>query len=236
MTPHLKLVAIGAVTLVALALRLQGFDQSLYGDELFTYDAATRSTPGGVIDARPLGLAVCRFLGENLYSPRNLIASLPAVCLLLGYLASRLRAPLAVATAPLLIAGTAIGGFKAVSDAERRTPWKDAAELLDSEADPGDGVLPSDLVAEAAGGGALARSLSIHIDRPHRLFHGQEGWPKAARGERMFVAADLPPHSRIVPKPPPDVARRYRLVRRQAFPGFNEVVVFTYARAGRSGG
>jgi 4-amino-4-deoxy-L-arabinose transferase-like glycosyltransferase len=183
--------------------------------------------------ATPLGLALYRIVGENLYAPRNLMASLPALCLLLGYLVARLRPALAGASAALLVAGTALGTLAALSDEQRRTPWRSAAELIESRAAPQDGVLQLDLVAAVAGGGALARSMSIHLDRPERLARGAEGWPRAARGARMFVAADLPPDSAIVPRPPAAVARRYRLVGRDALAGFNEVVVFTYARRGR---
>ena len=43
-------VAVSALVLLALALRLPGLSQSLYGDELFTYELAIRPSLGAVLD------------------------------------------------------------------------------------------------------------------------------------------------------------------------------------------
>jgi hypothetical protein len=130
-------MAAGAITLGALALRLPGFDQSFYGDELFTYDVATRPGLGGVIDGLQSGMEVD-----------------PPLFHVLAWLSAKLADPVPWLRLPSLVAGVA--------------------------------TVP--LVY------APARRLR---------------WPPAA------------------------VARRYRLVGLVALAGFNEVVVFSYARRGR---
>ena len=49
--PDRALVLVAALTLVALALRLPQFDQSLFGDELFAYDEVAHRSLGGMLDA-----------------------------------------------------------------------------------------------------------------------------------------------------------------------------------------
>ena len=41
---------VAAITLLALAVRLAGLDESVFGDELFTYEIATRPGFGDMLD------------------------------------------------------------------------------------------------------------------------------------------------------------------------------------------
>ncbi|MEA2333273.1 MAG: mannosyltransferase [Thermoleophilaceae bacterium] len=80
----------GVLTLVALVLRLPGLQESLAGDEFFTYDIVTRASLGDVLDE-------VRDAGENS----------PPLFFVLSWLSAKLGDPTTTLRLPSLVLGTA---------------------------------------------------------------------------------------------------------------------------------
>ncbi len=87
--PRPAALAVGALTLLALLLRLPGLHQALYGDELFTYDIVTRAG-----------------LGDLLAQVRDTSIT-PPLHYLLAYGAQKLGTPPVAVRLPSLFAGAA---------------------------------------------------------------------------------------------------------------------------------
>lgn len=182
--------------------------------------------------AAPIGAVVADFAGHPIYFPRNLISSLPALCLALAALAAggaRVSRPGAAAAAALLVAGAAVGTVQTLRPQNGRAQYKAAAEWVDERARPGDPVAQ---VPGFQARGVLRQAFSIHFDRPHALFTVEDD-PRAAlsaarREGRLYVitlrAADAPP----TPEPGPPL----RLVDREWFPGSTPVEALEYAAPG----
>ena len=92
--------------------------------------------------ATPLGIAALSLPGDRSFLlPRNLIASLPALAVLIGWLLVALRSRLAVAAAAAFLLVLAVGAAHALDPSHRRSPYRDAAHLVDAWARPGDPVI-----------------------------------------------------------------------------------------------
>jgi 4-amino-4-deoxy-L-arabinose transferase-like glycosyltransferase len=106
----------------------------------------TEGAPGLVLFvplllATPVGLALSTELGEAIFKARNLTACLPYLFLLAGVLISLIRAPFAIAAAGLATAAFALGAAGVISDENRRSPLRQAAEVVESRAEPGEPIL-----------------------------------------------------------------------------------------------
>lgn len=179
--------------------------------------------------ASTIGTVVADWVGQPIYLPRNLIASLPALCLVIAAMVVRAPRPAAVAAAALLIAGLGIGTFRAARAENGRPQYKAAAHWVDDRARPGDPVAQ---VPGFRAGGILRDSFSVNFERPHDLYtvdtQAREALAAAERRGRLFVitlrAAGVP--EAPVPRPP------LRLVDQRLFPGTTPVEALEYAAPG----
>ena len=179
--------------------------------------------------ASTIGTVVADWVGQPIYLPRNLIASLPALCLVIAALIVRAPRPAAVAAGALLIAGLGVGTFRAAQAENGRPQYKAAAHWVDDRA------RPADPVAQVPGfraRGILRESFSVNFDRPHVLYtvdtQARDALAAAQRRGRLFVitlrAAGVP--EAPVPRVP------LRLVERRLFPGTTPIEALEYAAPG----
>jgi mannosyltransferase len=87
--------------------------------------------------ATPVGLAIHNVFAPNLFIPRNLIPSSPALALATGALVAAGRAPLRLAAAALLIAGYSIGAVKMIDPDNRRPDFDGVADFIEQTGQPG---------------------------------------------------------------------------------------------------
>ena len=93
----------------------------------------------GLAVATPVGVLLSQAAGQDIYAPRNLIGSLPYICVGLGALLEQRRVAIGFATAALVI-----GAVEFEQPANRRTPWREVARYIDSHAAPSDAVVQVD--------------------------------------------------------------------------------------------
>ncbi len=157
--------------------------------------------------ATPCGLVAFSLGGNNIFIPRNLSASLPAVLLLLGWLLTSLRGAVAVGLTAVALAVVAVAGGKALDQPSvRGTDTRRVAEFIDERARPGDPVFqPKPFLGGV--GSPLARGLEAYLERPHRLewrgVSDAEVWEAGWRGANVFFVTTpifgyLPPLPRGV--------------------------------------
>jgi hypothetical protein len=91
--------------------------------------------------ATPVGLILYSLYDTSLYAPRNLLASLPALCLLLGAAVAAVRFPFRAVAATCLIAGVALASVHGLDSDHRRPPYNEVGDFLDREAGTRDAVL-----------------------------------------------------------------------------------------------
>ena len=176
--------------------------------------------------ASTIGAVLADWAGQPIYLPRNLIPSLPPLCLALALLVVRARPPAALVAGAMVAGGLAIGTFHALQPENGRPQYKAAAHWVDDRARPGDPVAQ---VPGFRARGILARSFSVNFERPHPVYtvdtQEREALAAARRRGRLFVitlrAAGVP--AAPVPGPP------LRLVARRTFPGTTPVEALEYA-------
>ncbi|HEU0023812.1 MAG TPA: hypothetical protein VFQ12_04245, partial [Thermoleophilaceae bacterium] len=187
--------------------------------------------------ATPVGLLLYGVFDSSLYAPRNLLASLPALCLLLGAAVAWARPPLGAVAAGCLIAAVALASAEGLRAEHRRPAFDLTGDYLDREASPRDAVLLLQAAAELFGRNPAMRSLELNLDRPHPfLVSGVAAdrerfgrtLGRAARRERLFVVVAP------VPGVPESILRerlgpRFRLISERSFAGFAPIRVATYA-------
>jgi mannosyltransferase len=179
--------------------------------------------------ATPIGVLLSQAAGQDIYAPRNLIASLPYACVGLGALLERRRIAIAFAAAALVI-----GAVEFEQPANRRTPWGEVAKYIDSHAAPSDAVVQVDYfgTSDPFGRKPLLRSLQIEIEKPHRTlqqlrFDDAAAWERAARGSR-FVYASATGLPGLGNPSPPRPGPHFKLILRRNWDGFAPVSVFVY--------
>jgi hypothetical protein len=91
--------------------------------------------------ATPVGLALHNVFAPNLYIPRNLIASAPALALAVGALVTAGGTPLRFLSTGLLLAGFVIGAAKLLDDENRRPDFKAVADFVERTGQPGAPVI-----------------------------------------------------------------------------------------------
>lgn len=176
--------------------------------------------------ASTIGTVLADWAGQPIYLPRNLIASLPALCLLIALLVVRSPRGAAAAAGTLLVAGLAIGAYQGAQAENSRPGYKAAAHWVDDRAAPGDPVAQ---VPGFRARGILRDSFSVNFEEPHPVFtvetQGDAALAAARRRGRLFVitlrAAGVP--EAPVPGPP------LRLVDRRLFPGTTPIEALEYA-------
>jgi hypothetical protein len=151
--------------------------------------------------ATPLGIAALSLRPHvSFILPRNMIASLPALALLAGWLLVSLRRRAAIATVALVLVALAVGAVRALDHANRRSQYRAAAQLIDARARPGDPVIQHFFVT---GTKAQQRVLAINFSRPHPLYRGEgpsedAAWERGRRAGRVFVVIPLPGYFKSV--------------------------------------
>lgn len=188
--------------------------------------------------AAPVGIVVYGLVGTSIYAPRNLLASLPGIALLLGWLVARPRWPLNAAASAALVVALVIGAAQFLATEHRRPPWRQAAALLDAKARPGEPVVQLALfpVRDPLGRKPLVRSLEIPLTTPQRVVEVPAGDPAALRravrgARRAWIVVNQIPGLEGTP-PPPRTGPGVRLVRGWAFDGFAPVAVYEYTVGG----
>ncbi len=129
--------------------------------------------------ATPVGLAVYGAFGEDLFGPRNLSASIPALAVVVAALVTAVPARVAAVAATLLLAGLALG-VVAFFDPDRRRPeYKQAVQYLEDRAGPADPVVATDRDA-----------LNAYFERKHAVYRpaleDAPAWEQARRGGQLF--------------------------------------------------
>ena len=184
--------------------------------------------------ATPLGIAALSVRGDHSFLlPRNMIASLPALAVLIGWLLVALRSRLAVAATTAFLLVLAVGAAQALDRGHRRSPYRDAAHLVDAWARPGDPVIQGSFLPAK---GSLATGLKIDFARPHPL-HPAGGateaaaWERGRRTGRVYVIVPLPGafkrvrHSGRFAGP----EQAFELRRERRYAGLEDILVGEYA-------
>ena len=185
--------------------------------------------------ATPLGVLVYQALGNDIYAPRNMIASLPFAYLGLGALVTAPRCRWRYAAMGLAVAGLLIGTVLFLGESSRRTPWNEAAEFIDANAAPDDAVVQIDYFGgtDPLGRKPLLRSLAVELEEPHRAveqlrYDDRAAWLRVARGgDRVYATATSLQGVDELARAP-DLGPRLRLVERRDFDGFAPASVLVY--------
>jgi 4-amino-4-deoxy-L-arabinose transferase-like glycosyltransferase len=178
--------------------------------------------------ATPLGLLAYSAVGTGIFAPRNLTASLPAACLLVGWLLARLPARAALAAGGLAGLGLLIGVALSLAPSGRRPDLKGAARFVDARAGARDPYAEVPLIFSPAP--ELAQGLRLNFSRPHpgagalavrdrRPLLERRAWLAAARGQRLFVVGPEGTGLLGLPEPPADLAARVRREQTRRFDG-----------------
>jgi hypothetical protein len=184
---------------------------------------------GGLALATPVGMLGYSLVGDDLYVPRNLMASLPTTYLLLAAGVAALPRRVAGVAATVALVAFAVGTAAATRAEHRRPAYEEVGELVESRTGPGTAIVE---VEPFPLGGPLREALEIELDRPV-LESDLDG--AAIRR----VAAASPSVIVVVPEfqladATPDLPFRpggLRLAERRAFEGQAELTVLRYVRA-----
>jgi mannosyltransferase len=125
-----------------------------------------RSEPGLVLVvalalATPIGAALYSIPFTSVYVSRTLLSSLPAFCLVLGFLIALAPRRMAVPAAVLVTVALAIGTVEALGESPK-PPYRQAADWIGEHSGPGDPVLQAGLIDYG--------SLDVHLNQPYELY------------------------------------------------------------------
>lgn len=187
----------------------------------------------------PMGLLLYGAVGDDLYNPRNLSASIPGMVLLISAVVTstpRGRTWAAI----LMIAAVAIGAARSLEPRNLRPPVNEAADFINHRADAGDLVIDTPALPVGFG---LSRELTIYLDAGPRTFvvsgvpapgdralgplAGPHAWRRIVGRRRAFVVAPVVatrPDVRMAP-----AGSGARLVARRLFRGLQTISVAEYA-------
>ncbi len=194
--------------------------------------------------ATPVALLLYGIFDTSLYAPRNLLASLPGMCLLLGAAVVGIRPPFRTVAAVALIGAVALTSAEGLRVEHHRPPFDKAGAYLDREAGPRDAVLLLQAGSELFGRNPALRSLELGMDRPHPFLatgvvaerdRYRDTLRRAATRRRLFVVVAP------VPGVPESILRErlgpgFRLVSQRSFPGFAPIRVAEYVPVREGGG
>lgn len=195
----------------------------------------------GLALSTPAGLLLYFALtGTDIYAPRYLIASLPALLVLLALTLRVGPRRLVLVTTVLAVGAFTLAAVYALQPRGDRPRLRQAAAFIESRSRPGDVVLHAALPVTP--NTALRRDIEIYFDKPLRVWTsftfrsgsailGRDGdlraWKAARAGARVFVVGPVFGVA-LLPVPPP----RYRLrqVDRRTYPGLEPIHVVEYER------
>jgi hypothetical protein len=201
----------------------------------------------------PVGEALVSAVGTNLFGGRNLVASLPAFALCLAALLVAAGPHLRFVTVALAVACFAFGAARMLD--HLRPDFRAAAEIIDSQAAPGDVVIDAAVISPGP-----YSPLDLELQRPQQVV--RSGKPEqrdrpfgifdhavsaeraaaraiaAAHGGRIFVLS-IPsanePGLRGRPPPPRSFRPRYRLVETRTFSATSDLKLQVWAERGSPG-
>jgi hypothetical protein len=178
-----------------------------------------------------LATPVCALLyslgPSSVFLPRYMSASVPAAVLATGAVVAAARRPVTLAVAcAAVLAGFVIGAVRTVEPESRRPDFRAAAHELDHVARPGDPVIELTIFK-----GPPAEELGFSFRRRHDYFPSSRPLePAFARGQsagRLFIV--------IVKEAEGYLQffglrqRGFDLIARRSYPGFQHVMLLTYA-------
>lgn len=180
--------------------------------------------------AAPTGLLAYSALWSNIFEPRNLVSSTPAVAVWVAAGVVLLPRRLAIAAATLLTAGFVVGAVATLAPEHRRPDFKGIAALVDSGS-------RNDVLLDYSGlvsVGPPSQQLRVALENPHPYVSfgdGQAASPlvkaaelaRAGSGRIFLVKWDYLGINTALPIP------GFHVVSQQAFNGIQHFIVFTYA-------
>lgn len=144
--------------------------------------------------AAPLGAGFLSLVGNDLFIPRNLGVSWPALAVAIAALVATGPAVTRVIATALVVGAFAYGAIESVTEDELKRPaYRDAGALIDRETGPDDVVLDVNPIFVGGGAAPPALTLDVHLDEPHVNIHyieppdGREAL-RAASGRRLALA------------------------------------------------
>ena len=148
--------------------------------------------------ATPLGLAAYILLGGGqLYYPRNLTASLPALAVLAGVLTAAPRPPLRWGVAGLVIGACVVASGRSMDERYQRPPYEEMAHFIDATGSPGDAVISVFINDDVS-------PLALYSDQRYRTpetLDDSEAWMAARHGHSVFLWLFEPSTGKQVPPP-----------------------------------
>ena len=186
---------------------------------------------GGLLVLTALATPVCALayslVGDSIWNPRNLIASLPAALLVAGAVLARRGAP------GLIACALALGVFASATVREStrlvRPPYDELAAFVDREADPGDPIVEHQVIVAP---GPLRLHLAVWLERPHERHvmasdpGAGDAWDAGLRTGSVFVVAPVGglPGAEL----PPDADPRFEPAARRVAEGLFDLQVVEY--------
>jgi len=218
-----------ALLLIGLAFALAGAVARLRG----------RPSPALVLVialalATPTGALVYSAAGSSIFAARNLLASLPAVCLLLGALFAAAPLRLRLVAVPLVLAALLVGTLRSLDSDNRRPPWNDVADYLDAHAAPGDPIIEINTFGTRSpiGQRAVLSNVEIYFDRPHRFYSSAASdstvLKKVFGAPRIYFVKNQLPGLKGAP-PPPLIDPRFHFLGMRVYRGFAPIGVYIYS-------
>lgn len=178
----------------------------------------------------PLGVLGYSWHEHNIFLARNMMASLPAILLLLGWAIASLPRVAWVAAGAATLAAVLVGSVLMLQPSYQRAPYRAAAGWVGDRYRPGDSVLDYSFRPLSD---PLARTASIYL--PGTAFFEATideagAWRRAARGGRVFIVL---PQAGPFQGLPPSIGPAALHLRRQAgriFPGLTSIGAAQYGR------
>ena len=176
--------------------------------------------------ATPVGVAAYVLLGGGeIYYPRNLTASLPALAVLVGLLVAAIRPPAVWVVAGLLLTGSVVATVRSLEDRFQRPPYEEMVHFIDAAGAPGDAVMtvfPDDDLSP------LNLYSKRHYRQPQTL-DDAAAWSRAARGHSVFLFLFQPPTGTQGPPPSAGPDGLYILREARRYPGLLRYYVGRYS-------
>ncbi|MFN8175133.1 MAG: glycosyltransferase family 39 protein [Solirubrobacteraceae bacterium] len=176
----------------------------------------------------PLGVLGYSWLEHNIFLARNMMASLAAILLLLGWAIASLPRVAGLAAGAATLAAVLVGSVLMLQPSYQRAPYRAAAGWVGDRYRPGDSVLDYSFRPLSD---PLARTVSIYL--PGTAFFEATideagAWRRAARGGRVFIVL---PQAGPFQGLPPSIGPAGLHLRRQAgriFPGLTSIGAAEY--------
>jgi hypothetical protein len=178
-----------------------------------------------LVFATPVGLLLYSVLDTDLWLPRGLSASLPALALGVGALLAALPGRLMVLAVAAVTVTLAAGTLRSFEPAWSRGPFRSLSHYLDRVASPRDPIYIDSFVG--------APAVAAEVRKPH-LLEGSFAatWPAVPVGGTAYIGLDavlLSRHAQLVPH-----RAGFVIVARHAYTGGYAIELVTYRRVSAS--